>query len=65
MDSKEHPIFSNYSIMSNLKQFFSKVDWEKAICALRNPLDEEFDLCNYCPVTNIVTIGGHYNDDDD
>ena len=63
MDSKKHPIFSNRVLMNNLKQYFKKSQWDSLICALRNPLNEDFDLCYWCQTTNVVTIGSHYNDD--
>lgn len=60
MDPRTHPIFSNFSIMRNIKKHFTSDDWEKVICALRNPLNEDFDLCHVCIKTGIINIGDHY-----
>lgn len=60
MDPQTHPIFSNSAIMRTLKKFFNLGEWECVVCALRNPMNEHFDLCHVCNETGIITIGDHY-----
>lgn len=59
--SNQHPIFSNFAIMSVLRTHFTPLEWERLICSLRNPLDQCFELCHFNLETNIVTIGDHFD----
>ena len=59
--STQHKIFSNFAVMTALKTYFSTLEWERIICALRNPLGQKFELCYFNQATNIVTIGDHYD----